>query len=71
VLVSKFRRKIFNKEVLSYLKDMLERIKEYYPEIEITEVDGGEEHMHFLTPIPPDEAAGSVVNIVNSTQPRP
>jgi putative transposase len=70
VLVSKYRRKIFNGGALAYLKDMLNRIKDYYPEIEISEVSGDEDHIHFLTSIPPKMAVARVVNIIKSNTAR-
>ncbi len=66
VLVSKYRRKIFNEGALSYLKDMLRRIKEYYPEVDIGEVNGEAEHVHFLVSIPPKLAVGRVVSIIKA-----
>lgn len=70
VLVSKYRRKIFDEGALAYLKDMLRRIKEYYPEVDITEVNGEEDHVHFLVSIPPKLSVSKVVNVIKSNTAR-
>lgn len=70
VFVSKYRRKIFNEGALAYLKDILRRIKEYYPEVDIGEVNGEADHIHFLVSIPPKMAVGRVVNIIKSNTAR-
>ena len=66
VLVSKFRRNIFNAGVLAYLIDILKRIKEYYPEIEIEKVNGDQDHVHLLLSIPPKLAVSKVVGIIKA-----
>jgi len=70
VLVAKYRRKIFVAGVIEYLKELLKRIKDYYPDIAISEVNSDEDHVHFLVSIPPKIAVGKVVGIIKANTAR-
>ncbi|MEW6184082.1 MAG: IS200/IS605 family transposase [Bacillota bacterium] len=70
VLVAKYRRKIFVAGVMGYLKELLKRIKDYYPDIAISEVKSDEDHVHFLVSIPPKLAVGKVVGIIKANTAR-
>jgi putative transposase len=52
--------------VLEYLKALLKRIREYYPEVEIDKVNGNKNHVHFLISIPPKMAVGAAVRVIKS-----
>lgn len=66
VLVTKYRRCIFVDGVIEYLRELLKRIKEYYPEIEVEKVKADKDHVHFLVSIPPKMAVGKVVGIIKA-----
>jgi len=70
ILPTKYRHKIFNPGVFAYLKDILERIKEYYPEIDILEINHDLDHIHLLISIPPKLAVGAVVRIIKANTAR-
>jgi len=70
VFPTKYRRKIFNEGVFAYLKDILKRIKEYYPEIDVLEINHDEDHMHCLVSNPPKLSVGSVVRIIKANTAR-
>jgi putative transposase len=66
VLASKYRKKIFNEGVLEYLKDILKRIADYYPEISITEINSDFDHIHLLVSIPPKIAVSKAVMLIKA-----
>ena len=66
VLVTKYRRKVFNNGVFAYLKVKLKEINKCYPEIEFLEVNHDKDHIHLLVSIPPKMSVGSVVRIVKA-----
>ena len=70
VLVSKYRRKIFNPGMLEYLKDLINRVKDYYPEIDVETVNGEQEHIHLLVWVPPKMPVGHAVGIIKSNTAR-
>lgn len=70
VLTAKYRRRIFIDGVMAYLKELLKRIKDYYPDVAISEVNCNEDHVHFLVSIPPKTAVGKVVGIIKANTAR-
>ena len=66
VLVTKYRKKIFNKGILAYFDKMLLEVKKHYPQIEYKEVNQEEDHIHMLISIPPTMRVGKVVGIIKS-----
>lgn len=70
VFPTKYRYKIFNEGVFAYLEDILKRIKEYYPEIDILEVNHDIDHIHMLVSIPPKLSVGEVVRIIKANTSR-
>lgn len=70
VIPTKYRRKIFNSGVFAYLEDILKRIKDYYPEIDILEINHDKDHIHILVSIPPKLSVGKVVGIIKANTAR-
>lgn len=70
VFPTKYRYKIFNEGVFAYLEDILKRIKEYYPEIDILEINHDVDHVHILVSIPPKLSVGEVVRIIKANTSR-
>lgn len=66
VLTSKYRKKIFNPGVLEYFKIKIEEIKQYYPHLDVLEINHGDNHIHMLIVIPPKMSVGSVVRVIKS-----
>jgi putative transposase len=70
VLVTKYRRKIFNEGIFAYMEDRLKQVKEHYPELEILEQNHDGDHVHLLVVIPPKMSVGEVVRILKSNTSR-
>ncbi len=66
VLVTKYRRKVFNQGILAYMKKRLEEVRKYYPLIEIEVINEDKDHIHMLVSIPPTMRVGKVVGILKS-----
>lgn len=66
VLVTKYRRKIFNPGVYGYFRIKVFEVRKYYPDVEIVEVNHGKDHVHLLLSIPPKMSVGDVVRIIKS-----
>jgi len=66
ILVTKYRKKIFNNGIHAYLVARLKELNESYPELEILKINHDEDHLHLLISIPPKMSVGSVVRILKS-----
>ena len=66
VLVSKYRKKIFNDGIFSYFKERAKEITDHYPIIVILEENHDKDHIHLLVSIPPTIAVGAAVRIIKS-----
>ncbi|OGM00585.1 hypothetical protein A2480_04555 [Candidatus Uhrbacteria bacterium RIFOXYC2_FULL_47_19] len=70
VLVSKYRRKIFNEGIFAYFEIKLNEIRKHYPLIECKTVNHDKDHVHFLISVPPTMSVGSAVRIIKSNTAR-
>ena len=61
VFVTKYRRKVFNKTHLNYMRDIFIAVCENF-EAELVEFDGEREHVHLLVNYPPKVAVSKRVN---------
>jgi len=66
VLVTKYRKAIFNKGTFEYFRIKLNEVRKWYPVLEIKEVNHGEDHVHLLLSIPPTMSVGRVIRIIKS-----
>lgn len=66
VLVTKYRRKVFNNGIFAYLELKLAEIRKHYPEIWFEKINHDRDHIHMLVSIPPKMSVGSVVRIIKS-----
>jgi len=66
VLTTKYRRKIFNEGIMEYLRDILKRVSEHYPEVTIEKANADQDHVHLLMTIPPKIAVSQAVRIIKS-----
>jgi len=64
VIVTKYRRQIFNQGVFAYLKERLAEITEHYPQIKLRQLNHDKDHLHLLLSIPPTMAVGKAVGII-------
>ena len=70
ILVTKYRRAIFNEGIFAYINNKLAEITEHYPLIRFDIVNHDKDHIHFLVSIPPTMAVGKVVGIIKQNTSR-
>ena len=70
VIVTKYRREIFNPGVFAYFKDKLAEITKYYPQIKFRQTNHDKDHLHLLVSIPPTMRVGKAVGIIKSNTAR-
>ena len=66
VLVTKYRRKIFNEGIFAYFQAQFTEIHKHYPLITTKEVNHDKDHLHLLISIPPTMSVGSAVRVIKS-----
>ena len=66
VLVTKYRRAIFDQGIFAYIYTKLAEITEHYPLIRIKTVNHDKDHVHLLISIPPTIAVGKAVGIIKA-----
>ena len=64
ILVTKYRKELFNEGVFAYLKIKLTEVSSHYPLIKIKTVNHDKDHIHLLLSLPPTIAVGKVVGII-------
>ena len=64
VLATRYRRKIFNEGIGSYLKRSLKSIERKNPEIRIVEANTDVDHRHLLIEIPPKMSVSDAVRLI-------
>ena len=70
VLVTKYRRGIFDEGIFAYIDKKLAEITEHYPLIEFKKVNHDKDHIHLLVSIPPTMSVGIVVGIIKQNTSR-
>ena len=70
VIVTKYRKEIFNEGIFAYLSIKLAEIPEHYPQIFIKEVNHDKDHLHLLVSIPPTMSVGKVVGLIKQNTAR-
>lgn len=66
VLVSKYRRKIFNEGSVEYFSEVMKEILEKLPEIKILTMNHDKDHIHIHLSIPPKMRVSDVVKTIKS-----
>ena len=66
VIVSKYRREIFNKGSFAYFEDIMKRVKESLPELLVLTMNHDQDHIHLHLSIPPKMRVSDVVRIIKS-----
>ena len=69
VLVTKYRRNVFTKEVLDDLKIFFEKVCLDF-ESELVEMDGEDDHVHLLVNYPPKVSVSALVNSLKGVSSR-
>ena len=70
VLVTKYRREIFNPGIFAYFDIKLAEVTEHYPLIRFKEVNHDKDHLHLLVSLPPTMSIGKVVGIIKQNTAR-
>ena len=70
VIVTKYRKKIFNDGIYTFFKKRIYEVGKHYPQIEIIEQNHDRNHIHLLLSIPSKMSVGSVVRIIKSNTAR-
>ena len=66
VIVSKYRRKIFNDGSFEYFKETLNQVRESIPEIVLLTMNHDKDHIHLHLSIPPKLRVSDVVRAIKS-----
>ena len=64
VILTKYRKKVFNRGIFAYLKLKLKEITKHYPVINIKRINHDRDHIHLLISIPPTMSVGKVVGLI-------
>ena len=64
VLVTKYRREVFNQGIFAYFDIKLAEITSHYPLIRFKQVNHDKDHLHLLISLPPTMSVGKVVGII-------
>lgn len=70
IIVTEYRKKIFNEGIFSNFDKKLAEITEHYPQVIFKEVNHDQDHIHLLVSIPPTMSVGKVVGIVKQNMAR-
>jgi putative transposase len=70
VLVTRYRRRVFNEGIFAYINKKLAEITEHHPLIRIKTVNHDKDHIHMLVSIPPTIAVGKAVGIIKQNTSR-
>ena len=67
---TKYRRKILNPGVQTYLLEVLKELPKHRPDLIVKEVNTDIDHIHLLVSIPPTVSVGSVVRLLKANTAR-
>jgi putative transposase len=70
VLVTKYRKPVFDEGIFAYFTLKLAEISEHHPIIRIKQVNHDKDHLHLLVSIPPTMAVGKVVGLIKQNTAR-
>ena len=70
VIVTKYRKAVFNKGIFAYFEKKLAEITDHYPLVRFKNVSHDKDHIHFLVSIPPTMSVGKVVGIIKQNMSR-
>jgi putative transposase len=70
VLVTKYRKAIFNDGIFAYMSKKLAEISEHYPTIRFKTVNHDKDHIHLHMTIPPTMSIGKAIGIIKQNTAR-
>ncbi len=70
VMVTKYRKKIFNEGIFAYFKLKLAEITEHYPMIRFKTINHDKDHLHCLISIPPTISVGKAIGLIKQNTAR-
>ena len=70
VVVTKYRRKIFNEGIFAYFDIKLAELTSHYPLIKFVKVNHDQDPLHLLVSIPPTMTVGKAVGLVKQNTSR-
>lgn len=70
VIVTKYRKRIFNEGIFAYFKIKLAEITDHYPLIQFKKVNHDNDHVHMLISIPPTMNVGKAVGLIKQNMAR-
>ncbi len=70
VLVTKYRKAIFNDGIFAYMDKKLAEISEHYPTIRFKTVNHDKDHIHLHLTIPPTMSVGKAIGIIKQNTAR-
>lgn len=70
VFVPKYRRKVINEGLGTYLKNKAYELTKYYPKIRIKEFNYEKDHIHMFVSIPPQMSIGNFVRLFKTNSSR-
>lgn len=70
IIVTKYRKDIFNEGIFAYFNIRLAELVEHYPLIRIKTINHDKNHLHLLISIPPTMSVGRVVGIIKQNTAR-
>jgi putative transposase len=70
VIVTKYRKAIFNEGIFAYFKIKLAEVTEHYPPIKFKTMNHDKDHIHMQVSIPPTMSVGKVVGLIKQNTAR-
>ena|SRR3989304_6677122 len=70
VIVTKYRKAIFNEGIFAYFNTKLADVTEHYPMIRFKTINHDKDHLHLLVSIPPTITVGKIVGIIKQNTSR-
>jgi putative transposase len=70
VMVTKYRKAIFNERIFAYFDTKLAEITEHYPLLQFIKVNHDKDHLHLLVSIPPTMSVGKAIGLIKQNTSR-
>ena len=70
VFVTKYRRKIFRKNLGPYVEAVMRNVTRKYPEIDLLEANTDGDHIHLMVSVPPRMAVSDAVRLLKTNSSR-
>ena len=70
VMVTKYRKALFDEGIFAFFKLKLAEITDYYPMIHFKTINHDRDHLHFLVSIPPTTSVGKVIGLIKQNTSR-